>query len=149
MHLMSSEMTIEPPRPCSCLGDGHHLLAELGTLLNGANMQAAVGDPGPWVQIWTNFMPILEAMNISGDADLSGVADEGQGAVLDLLALGEVLEHGHEVAHLLRGMVEPDMPLMTGAVEPRRGRRRPRRSTRAIMMSSSEPITRAVSPSDS
>ena len=28
------------------------------------------------------------------------------GAVLDLLALGEVLEHGHEVAHLLRGMVE-------------------------------------------
>ena len=40
-----------------------------------------------------------------GDADLGGVADEGELAVLDLLALGEVLDHGEEVADLLGGVV--------------------------------------------
>ena len=48
----------------------------------------------------------LGADEHEGEADLGSVADESEGAVLDLLALGEVLEHGHEVAHLLRGMVE-------------------------------------------
>ena len=39
------------------------------------------------------------------DADLGGVADEGELAVLDALALGDVLEHGEKVAHLLRRVV--------------------------------------------
>ena len=48
----------------------------------------------------------LRADEHEGEADLGSVADEGESAVLDLLALGEVLKHGHEVAHLLSGVVE-------------------------------------------
>ena len=88
------------------LGDGHHLLAELGALLDGANVQAAVGDLVALRSKLDKLHADLGGDEHEGDADLGGVADEGQGAVLDLLALGEVLEHGHEVAHLLRGMVE-------------------------------------------
>ena len=88
------------------LGDGHHLLTELGALLDGANVQAAVGDLVALRSKLDKLHADLGGDEHEGDADLGGVADEGQGAVLDLLALGEVLEHGHEVAHLLRGMVE-------------------------------------------
>ena len=49
-------------------------------------------------------------------AHLGGVADEGELAVLDLLAGGQVLDHGHEVAELLGGMVE-----LAHAVDDRRG----------------------------
>ena len=69
-------------------------------------MQAAVGDLVALRSKLDKLHADLGGDEHEGDADLGGVADEGQGAVLDLLALGEVLEHGHEVAHLLRGMVE-------------------------------------------
>ena len=88
------------------LADGHELLAELGALLLGADVQAAVGD---LVTLGAELHEVhadLGGDEHQGHADLGGVADEGQGAVLDLLALGEVLQHGHEVTHLLGGVVE-------------------------------------------
>jgi len=47
----------------------------------------------------------LGAHEHEGDADLRGITDEGQLAVLDLLAGGQVLDHGEQVAELLGGMV--------------------------------------------
>ena len=48
-------------------------------------------------------------------AHLRGIADEGQLAVFDLLALGQVLHHGKQVAKLLRGMVELGHAVDNGA----------------------------------
>ena len=53
----------------------------------------------------TKSMPIFEADEHLGHAHLRGVAHEHHLAVLDALALGQVLDHGEEVAHLLRGVV--------------------------------------------
>ena len=61
-------------------------------------------------------MPIFEAMNISETH--TWVASPMKASLQSsmLLAFGQVLHHGHEVAELLGGMVVARyMPLMTGA----------------------------------
>ena len=93
------------------------MLAELGALLIGAYMQAAVGNLMPLRPELHEVYAHLRADEHERRAGLGGIADPGKLAVLDLLTGGQVLDHGHEVAELLGGMVVLAHAVDDGAAE--------------------------------
>ena len=110
MHSMSSDSGDGAAGHLAVLlGDGHDVHV-------GVDHEAAVGHLLALGAEVHEVHAHLRGDEHEGDADLGGVADEGELAVLDLLALGQVLDHGQEVAQLLRGVVE-----VGHAVDDRRG----------------------------
>ena len=85
------------------VGDGDAAAGLLAVL--AADLKQVLADLVPLGAVLHEVHAHLRADEHLGHAHLGGVAHEHHLAVLDALALGQVLDHGEEVAHLLCGVV--------------------------------------------
>ena len=94
------------------VGDSHGATGDFAVLLGdgdqvdiGINLKTTIGDLMALGAELYKIHAHLRSDEHQGHAHLSRVTDEGDFAVFDVFALGQILDHGKQIAELLRGVI--------------------------------------------